>query len=386
MKSRILKLSLIFTLLLGSHTSWAEGQIQSSNEFISVADIHFNPFASCKVSLRTCKIVAELRAADYQQWDGIFKKYDDGVLAKSGEDTNYRLFKLMITELKQLKQEGRPEFGLLLGDFLAHNFRRQYLEFAHDPSARGYAQFVQKTLQFMTSQLHQVFDDVDLYPVVGNNDSYTGDYSVVPQGKFFQNTAVTWSTLISDKTNRSSLLSTFPTAGYYSVQLPEKKLRIVLLDTVLFSTNTSRRNADAARQQLKWLDAELNSASQQKQFVVLAFHIPMGIDVIKTIRNRFGSITQFWRDEYTQKFEEEIRKFPGIIKLILPAHIHMDSFQLIAANQIANIPVIFTPSISPNFGNHPGFKVFHYDPQNFELDDYETYFLSLAQAQVEKTN
>ena len=218
-----------------------------TDKFISFADIHFNPFSDCKSSFKACPLANKLRAANYQEWEAIFNQYGTKKLPATKHDTNYALFNSALAEWQRMNQQEHPKFGLILGDFLVHQFRTRYILYSHDTSRAGYQNFVKKTLQFMTYKIHQTFPEIDVYAAVGNNDSYRGDYASVPNGKFFQETAQTWSTLIHDQANQNSLLRTFPQGGYYAVSLSHnQKQRILILNTVLFSARAKGPHIDLA--------------------------------------------------------------------------------------------------------------------------------------------
>lgn len=368
----------ISILGLSTQLAFSAPQTTAAN-FMSVADIHFDPLASCLNQTQSCPIAVLLKRADYTQWHDIFEKYDTSPI-RYYQDTNYALLKTTLTELKKVRADVKPQFALVLGDFLAHDFRNHYIEYTGDKSKSGYEAFVHKTLQYLTQELKQCFPDIDVYPLVGNNDSYTGDYDVDPQGTFFSDTAEVWSSFINDPENRDQLKNTFPKAGYYAVTLPQDRhFKVILLNTVLFSTccSSGKAAAKAAAQEFNWLHAELVAAQQQQQKVILALHIPFGVDIFTTIKSKFKSIQDFWQAPYTQRMNAEIQMFAPIITQILPAHIHMDAFQVVAMMQPIQIPISFTPSISPVLGNNPGFKVYWYNTANFKLQNYDSYYYPL---------
>jgi sphingomyelin phosphodiesterase acid-like 3 len=142
---------------------------------------------------------------------------------------------------------------------------------------------------------------------------------------------------------------------------------------VLFSTKArAKAEKKAALLQLQWLHSQLLLSQQQHQHVILAFHIPMGIDVFATLKHLL-EVTDFWQTSYTRQFQGELKEFSQIITAILPAHIHRDTLQLIAMQTYADIPVIITPSISPIYGNDPAFKVLNYDEKSLQMKNIETY-------------
>ncbi|EKD54856.1 MAG: putative acid sphingomyelinase-like protein phosphodiesterase transmembrane protein [uncultured bacterium] len=374
---------IIILLLIAFVGSGQVFAISSVSKFVSIADIHFNPLADCKPSFKSCPIAKKLRIANYEDWDKIFNEYSDKQLARAGQDTNYALFQSAFNEWQKVNQQEHPKFGLVLGDFLVHAFRTKYIAYSHDTSRSGYEAFVKKTLQFMTSKINQAFPETDIYAAVGNNDSYTGDYSSVPDGSFFQDTARTWSILIHNTDNRENFIHDFPEGGYYAVSLPHhKNQRILVLNTVLFSAKARGVHVDqAAKKELAWLHQQLMLAAKEKQKVILAFHIPVGIDVYATLQTKLTSVVVYWKPKYSQAFEAELKNFASSIKEILPAHIHIDAFQVVMINQLGEVPVSFTPSISPIFGNNPAFKVFSYHPDTLNLTRFDTYFYPLKKGE-----
>jgi sphingomyelin phosphodiesterase acid-like 3 len=364
------KILYLFSLLLVfSSYAWAELPSPSVEKFITVADIHFDPFFACKKLPKPCSVITKLRAANSQQWDTILASGTDKP-AGFAEDTNYSLWQLTVTELKKANQADNPQFVLILGDFLAHSFHDKYIKYSRDKSERGYILFVKKTLQFLMNQLNQIFPTVSVYSVVGNNDTYTENYHVVSNGEFLKDTAITWSTGIKNKNNQNQFFQTFPQYGYYTITLPYHQ-KILVLNTVLFSSKSTKDMDIAANNQLRWLKQQLLSSQKDHLHVLIVCHIPMSIDAVTSIKLYVLSVGgEFWKPLYKNEFKKIIQSFSSTIVAILPAHIHMDAYQLMP---VANIPIIFTPSISPIYGNSTGFKVFTYDPDTLDIKDHITY-------------
>lgn len=366
-------------LLCFSHIIYA--QSTETAKFLTIADVHFTPFTSCKMTkLGACDVVTQLRRAKYQDWQKILEQVPSHQQIKSRIDTSYALLKSSLQEIQAIIQTEHPRFILLLGDVLPHNFREQYIVFSRDTSTEGYRSFVKKTLLFLAAEFQQVAPNVDLYPVLGNNDSYTGDYRVVMRGDFLRDTTTIWAPLIKNTENQQRFRSLFPVGGYYAVDIPgSKNQRIVVLNTVLFSSRVNKKLAakKAAQEQLVWLHDQLKQATSQHKKVIVAYHIPDGIDVFQTVQNIWNGIVGFWQPEYSNALQQELRTFPDTVTAILPAHIHMDSFQILTLDKTHQIPISFTPAISPIFGNNPGFKVYTYDTTTLQLKDFVTYFYLL---------
>lgn len=348
-------------------------------EFISIADIHFDPFAGCVVNKhQACPLIQKLKSTPYQQWENVFEKNHETHIAGRDEDTNYPLLKTTLQQLKQIKLQKNPIFVLVIGDIFPHDFRESYKKYAHDNSSQSFQLFARKHMQFIVYELGKIFPDTDLYYAVGNNDTYSQDYKVVPNGLFLKDAMMIWSTSIKNKNNIADLRSTFSKAGYYEVTLPQDdQHKIIILNTVLFTDRIhSKAQSSAALEQLNWLHDRLVDAAQHHQKVMLVFHIPYGIDVLATVTNSF-TIQEFWQSEFNEKFEAVIKPYADIITDILPAHIHVDTLQMFISKDLANIPVIYTPAISPIFGNNPGFKLMTLDLSRFRISHTVTYYYSI---------
>lgn len=378
-----LKQWIVISLLVISPaiSSAAEQSNQDAAKFLSVADIHFDPFAGCVKSSKPCLSISKLRTAAPEKWAAIFEQYGEKTISNVYHDANYPLLKTSLIEIKKVNESEHPRFAMIMGDFIAHEFRRKYIKYSGDKTRDGYQAFVKKTFQFLAYEFVQTLPNLDIYPVIGNNDSYTGDYEVAPHGKFLQDMADIWSVGIKDKTNLDNFKRNLPILGYYKIVLPTNlKQSIIVLNSVLFSSHIHSKTIQAAaNQEFHWLHEQLQYAKDHHQQVIIADHIPIGIDAYATIKNQFNHVQQFWQPVYNTQFEDELNQFPSVIIAILSAHIHSDTFQFITVNKVSEIPVYFTPSISPIYGNNPGFKVFNYDVKTLQLGNFDSYYFPLDQ-------
>src|SRR5580700_6416436 len=333
-----------------------------TKQFISIADIHFDPMSGCERYKSPCPIVSELMLADYQTWEKVFEKYSNNISIKYYHDTNYALFKSLLAELQQVTKQYNPAFVLVLGDFLDHDLQKNYIKFSQDKSKSGYEKFVKKTMEFLTYKLNQIFPNINIYPTLGNVDTYGNDYSVVPYGDLLHDLTSIWSSFIKDEVNKNYFIKEFKTGGYYSVDI-SKKNKIIVLDTVLFSPRSQNYAVkQAAEVQLDWLKMQLALARQNHQSVLIACHIPVGIDIYLSSTMPYKIIKNFWVAKYTHDFLNIMKEYSDCIMGILAGHVHIDLFQFTieGKNNVA-IPMIFTPSISPIFGNNPAIKIFNYE-------------------------
>jgi len=196
----------------------------SAETFLSVSDVHFNPFADPS-------LVTKLEAADVSEWEAILDTSADKAFSTYGSDINEPLFRSALGEMQ--KQIPKPAFVLISGDFLAHGFQKSYQQYASDKSQAAYTQFVTKTIAYVASAFQKAYPGVRIYPTLGNNDSDCGDYAVAPDSTFLANFRDVWSPIVRSR----SFDRRFPTGGYYHADVPAlKDVRIIALNTNFFST------------------------------------------------------------------------------------------------------------------------------------------------------
>jgi len=369
---------LIFCIcILISTVSSAEPVPSDKINFLVIADIHFNPFTSCGIS-KVCPLIKLLRNAPASQWSEILAKYDVKP-PQLREDTNYPLLTSSLAAAKEAANTNHVQFVLLLGDYLGHEYYAKYNHYSEDKSFSGFQSFTRKTMEFLGYQISAAFPANNVYFVIGNNDSYQGDYFTYVNGQFFNDVAKMWSGLIKNPSNRSAMQKQFPYAGYYSVVLPYPgSIRLIALNSIVFSYKAKGRDIDKlAQEQLNWLHKELETAKVNHESVFIAMHIPEGIDVYATLRTRLFRLFTLWKPSYIQRFQKEINSYASEITGIFAGHLHADMFRILTTADYHEIPMINVASISPNFGSNPGFKLCTYSTNPVQLDGYVNYSFPL---------
>jgi sphingomyelin phosphodiesterase acid-like 3 len=320
----------------------------AAEPFLSVSDIHFDPFADPA-------LMAKLEAADVAQWDAILRSSISQSFSTYGSDVNDALLRSALGEMK--KQIPSPAFVLISGDFLAHKFQQTYQQYATDKSQTAYTAFVTKTIAYVAGMFRQAYPGVPVYPTLGNNDSDCGDYAVAPDSVFLANVRDVWKPLVRSR----SFDRRFPTGGYYHADVPAlKNVRIIALNTNFFSTKYTNPcgtpGGDPGARQLEWLDAELRLARLEGKHVWLLFHIPPGVDVYDS-EEWGGSCPDmkpqtFWKDQYQQQYLTIAAAHRDTILGSFAGHTHQDEFRFAGGDFIH-----ITPSVSPVFGNNPAFEI-----------------------------
>ena len=97
--------------ILATSVSFAK----STEQFLMISDIHFDPFYSCQLNpSSTCTIAEKLNTATPAQWPSIFEQYGSKQPSVYGSDTNYTL---LTNALNNAKELNGSQFVITGGDF-----------------------------------------------------------------------------------------------------------------------------------------------------------------------------------------------------------------------------------------------------------------------------
>jgi sphingomyelin phosphodiesterase acid-like 3 len=346
---------------------------------VSISDVHFNPFFDPS-------LLNKLIASDYTKWQGIFAHSTVKGYGSHKADTNYVLLNSTLENIYQ--QVARPDFIIISGDFLGHDFQEYYAKYSGNSDPKAAYPFISKTIAFVTGMIAKRFPSTPVYPALGNNDSYCGDYAIEPGGQFLSATAQAWKTLLRNASNVSSFMQTFPAMGSYSVVAPgHKSHRVIVLNSTFFSDKYENTcgdpKAEPGRDEIKWLEQELQRAVKQKERVWMLYHIPPGIDVYASLKQG-AEVVPFWNPAFNQQFINLMTQYSPVIVGSFVGHTHMDNFELVQSQNKSAVFVHITPAISPLFGNNPAFEVFSYNRQSSAVKDYSVYYFDLALAAAQK--
>ena len=332
------------------------------------SDIHFDPFDDES-------LFNSLVAADASQWAGIFASSSSTDPSTWGSDTNYPLFARSLAAIGERQQAA--SVAIFTGDILRHDFASTFYELSGTEDEEEMQAFANKTVAFFVSQVRASLGATPVLFCLGNNDAYA-DYDIEPNGAFLANTAeVFYADFIGSAAESDAFLATYRAGGYYSAAPLGAGLRVIALNTVLFSKNAVGNVTAAAEEELGWFENELATASAAGERVWILLHVPPGINIHST-RSRvssdghISSASLFWEPEYQAQFLASLDAHADIIDWMLGGHTHMDEYRLpVEALDI-------TPAISPIDGNDPGFRVFSIPAGSFAPTDYAAYTYSLS--------
>jgi len=266
---------------------------------------------------------------------------------------------------------------------MSHNFNEEFEQYSGIKNTDSLNLFIEKTIRFITLMIVKYFPSITIFPTVGNDDAYCGNYMVDPGGAFLKMLGEVWEPLVNVKGNNFSFKEGFSNAGYYIVNFPEmENLKMIILNTVYFSTKYKNLCGDTlldpGADELKWLRKTLEQCKLNNQKVWMAYHIPPGIDIYTTITDS-GSceekIFPSWDQKYNSTFIDIVNEYSSIIYTNFAGHFHRDDFRIFYQDNIPVSYIHITPSISPIYGNNPAYQIVTYDKHKQVLLNYETYYM-----------
>ncbi|XP_073977796.1 cyclic GMP-AMP phosphodiesterase SMPDL3A-like [Rhodnius prolixus] len=222
-------------------------------------------------------------------------------------------------------------------------------------------------LQNLTNLLSKTFPSQFVFPVLGHNDpgSSPGErlgYKDV--GQFWRQWLPT------------EAINSFNKGGYYTIEQKEHKLRIVALNTNLYSGQYSSEDPLG---QWKWLDCVLTTSRKRKETVFLVGHMAPGAD------ERQPEALPTFQEKHSLRLLRTIRENSDIIVGQFYGHLHSDTFRVIY-NDLGR-PVnwmLLAPALSPkrtaSGPNNPGIRLYKFETSTGQVLDYTQYYLDLNNA------
>lgn len=308
-----------------------------------------------------------------------------------GCDADQALWQSAVTKYNAIIANEKPGFVLYLGDLPAHASQQGC-------NHKVVPLDIHKAIGDVLGDLrtNSVASGVPLLYLPGNNDSYGGDYNyftdTLSPGKYVRPFdldpagASQWPIINPPKGKAAKFIDGNSEFGYYSAYplgTPGSgvtPLRVLMLNTVLFNNSSGnqmsfKNQQAAANTMMDWIATQLSQAAG-KEKVILAMHIPPGLDGFSGSQN--------WKQSLMYKstgitieaaFLNLVGKYSADITGILTSHTHTDDFKRVwdAKNNLLEV-TISTPGITIDHGNNPGMKIFEYSSTDYSLIDARTYY------------
>ena len=342
--------------------------LSATQPWLVLSDVHFDPFTQPH-------LVDRLAAAPPERWRAIFASDEASTPSTSG-DTNEALLESTLDGAHNAVSD--PRVVIVTGDMLAHGFHDKFVRTAkvHDDAA--YEAFVDKTIAFLAWEMQAAFPRARILPVVGNNDSYCGDYASTPHGAFLAHMAAAWGGSLGAG-DPNAFIAQFSTGGYYTVPLPADGAQAIVLNDVFWSSEYKNTcgdpKADPGGDELAWLTKTQASFPVGTPVWIIA-HIPPGIDVYATLHAPAASPVPFLTPAYNDALVTALDSRSTVV-MAIAGHTHMDSFRVIGPDpSTPRAPMLLVPAISPIYGNAPAFTILDVDSQTAQVDDSRVFVLS----------
>ncbi|WP_300160160.1 metallophosphoesterase [Solidesulfovibrio sp.] len=346
----------------------------SSNTFLLFGDVHFNPFADSS-------LVPLLAASDVSQWKAILSSSSQTAYAAYGQDSNYSLFESALDDMAA--RAGDVSVVIYPGDILSHNFAADYASLTGDTSQEGLNAFIRKTVTFFAQEVDSRFPDATVIIANGNADSAYGEIGSHPGDPFLSLSAPVFAqTFFNDAASQTAFAVSYSMGGYYAVS-PDGPtgIKYISLNDNLWANEVGDPSAGAM--ELAWFASELAESAQNFQKVYVVAHIPTGA-IASSVAGTYEatgqvSYTGTLANAFNDAFEGLELAYSGTIAANFVGHTHNDDFRLITSYDGSGAAELLrvTPSISPVFGNNPGYQIYTYDPMTYSLVDETTYVLDL---------
>jgi sphingomyelin phosphodiesterase acid-like 3 len=290
-------------------------------EFLYVNDIHFDPFYE-PYSLASDPNNSYCR----ERWPSATIPRPFG---QYGCDCPNTTFYSLLAQLPKVCTN--PKFIIFGGDALAHDT-------GYDRPA------VASNFKFIITELSNLYPNIPVLVSLGNNE-FVPNYGTDDTDPLdFQSLGEVLRPYMNDNQHQ-----TFLKGGYYFQDFPDDKLRILLLNSIVY--DAWRPTREDPNDQLAWIDSVSAEAKSLGYSIGVSLH--MSPQVITWVYD------QGWDPSYTDRFFSLAAKYDFSFTLV--AHSHFDS--LLPMRDSGQNPFGFglsSPSVSPVHVNNPAFRVMKY--------------------------
>lgn len=290
-------------------------------------------------------------------------------------DTGDSLWLLAKAEIKKIIDERKPSFIIILGDLPRH-------ETATKKDSLSVRQSIVAVIKYFKDSAN-IPGEIPLIYIPGNNDSWNGDYSAFTLPDSLYNTYGYPLLHVKALPSRhqacigdNSLMKSLDCFSAYPLG-KKGKLRLIVLNTVIFTKSrsfpysaiTTQQDIDATRQ-LNWMIKELKNAASHHEKVLIAMHVPPGLD-------GYSGKNMWYSRQIEHDFLQAIITYKKNIIGLLAGHTHMDGIRLFldSTEQVSSL-LISSPGIAVGHGNNPGIKLIEYNPHDFALQNFTTYYMN----------
>ncbi|XP_045519119.1 acid sphingomyelinase-like phosphodiesterase 3a [Pieris brassicae] len=310
--------------------------------FWHITDLHYDPFHNSPEFHRGCKHRGN---NDHNHRNGRHRDHTC--------DSSWLLIQSAVSFMAE-RHPDTLEFVLWTGDILSSS-----MEHLSD-------EIRMEAVRNVTDLLSRTFSSQFVFPALGHNDP--------PPSRRLIDMWMQW--LPSDA------LTTFETGGYYTIEQSYSKLRIVVLNSVLWAGGAATTDGPhRGRAQWEWLERVLSKARRKNEMVYLVAHAGPGVEE----RHNAGSSSAAGGGELTPTANSNlvriIKAFSDVIAGQFYGHRHSDTFRLMYNEGRPVSWALLAPSVTPRGAgstSNPGLRLYKFDTNNGKVLDYTQFYLDVT--------
>ncbi|KAL6074607.1 Sphingomyelin phosphodiesterase [Balamuthia mandrillaris] len=395
-----LTLSFFLTSTHGKH------EAEQLGYFLHISDIHYDPLYDANYNAtHWC------REPTYRLMNPTANN-----ISSAATDANERYsfgrygcdppFKLVLSALEgMVAVHHSPDFVLITGDNNGHYLPKE--------------QLAKETLTNVTNAIMKAFPNTTVLPVLGNNDLWPDYYIPYGPSDWMDWLTSLWSPWLNEEQQK-----TFRNGGYYSADIKGGKLKVIALNSILYSVehipnitatisepSPLRKLPEDPNQQFQWLSDQLALARSNQQAYLSSRHSLLFFSLTRLLYYYFWFVHTFviycrvyiaghipygvneyddkpaWYQPYEDRYLSLVTEYADVIRNQLFAHYHTDNFRVNIAAKNATPPqpsISLMSSISPAHFNNPSFRLYSYSRSSSQIVDYIHYYADLHDANILK--
>ncbi|XP_049886757.1 acid sphingomyelinase-like phosphodiesterase 3a [Pectinophora gossypiella] len=315
--------------------------------FWHITDLHYDPFHNSPEFHRGCR--HNRGNTEHSHRNGRHRDHTC--------DSSYSLIQSAAAFMAE-RHPDTLEFVLWTGDILSSSM--EHLD----------GEFKLEAVRNVTDVLSRTFSSQFVFPALGHSDP--------PPSRRLVDMWMQWLP--------TEALQTFEKGGYYTIEQSHSKLRIVVLNSVLWAGGQTRTDgATQGKAQWEWLEQVLSTARRKNEMVYLVAHAGPGVEE----RHNAGSSSSTGGGELTPTANARllfvVRAFSDVIAGQFYGHRHADTFRLIYSEGRPVSWALLAPSLTPRGAgsiSNPGLRLYKFDSKTGKVLDYTQYYLDVTKGEM----
>ncbi len=227
----------------------------------------------------------------------------------------------------------------------------------------------------------KAFKETPVFHTLGNHEFFPVDEITGSQKEdqwLYNSIQKLWSYWLSE-----DAIETSGWAGFYTSRM-RRGFRLISFNTLalvpdsIYHEDTTMGPWPDPFAQIAWFNNSLRQAYNRKEKVILIGHHPYSD----------------WNSRVLDKFNQIVSQYPGLIKLQLFGHVHMNDFSVVKSNVDSKLLYpyfiggsVTTTGIADNnnlgqgacgISGNPGFTLYRYNRETFDIEDMEYWWADLS--------